>query len=153
MASADPTGVEDPRFAAAVTLIGRTGAENFQIRYQDDEQPVIWMAVGVWHDGAEVGAGMTPLQAAMRLLDQVIDGGLCIHCQRPTGVTDDWKGEMPLSDMLCWYRYDPEMQEFRRGCSGDEELYTKVGRNDPCPCGSGKKLKHCHGAPRGRPAA
>jgi preprotein translocase subunit SecA len=23
---------------------------------------------------------------------------------------------------------------------------TKVGRNDPCPCGSGKKYKKCHGA-------
>jgi preprotein translocase subunit SecA len=23
---------------------------------------------------------------------------------------------------------------------------AKVGRNDPCPCGSGKKFKHCHGA-------
>lgn len=23
---------------------------------------------------------------------------------------------------------------------------VKVGRNDPCPCGSGKKFKHCHGA-------
>ena len=22
----------------------------------------------------------------------------------------------------------------------------KVGRNDPCPCGSGKKYKQCHGA-------
>ncbi|MCG3469252.1 preprotein translocase subunit SecA [Xenorhabdus bovienii] len=22
----------------------------------------------------------------------------------------------------------------------------KVGRNDPCPCGSGKKFKHCHGS-------
>jgi len=21
----------------------------------------------------------------------------------------------------------------------------RVGRNDPCPCGSGKKFKHCHG--------
>ena len=21
----------------------------------------------------------------------------------------------------------------------------KVGRNDPCPCGSGKKYKRCHG--------
>ena len=21
----------------------------------------------------------------------------------------------------------------------------KVGRNDPCPCGSGKKYKQCHG--------
>lgn len=23
---------------------------------------------------------------------------------------------------------------------------TKVGRNDPCPCGSGRKFKQCHGA-------
>ena len=22
----------------------------------------------------------------------------------------------------------------------------KVGRNEPCPCGSGKKFKQCHGA-------
>ncbi|HJR87959.1 MAG TPA: SEC-C metal-binding domain-containing protein [Acidimicrobiia bacterium] len=22
----------------------------------------------------------------------------------------------------------------------------QVGRNDPCPCGSGKKYKRCHGA-------
>jgi hypothetical protein len=22
----------------------------------------------------------------------------------------------------------------------------KLGRNDPCPCGSGKKYKKCHGA-------
>ncbi|MEJ7672379.1 MAG: SEC-C metal-binding domain-containing protein [Chitinophagaceae bacterium] len=21
----------------------------------------------------------------------------------------------------------------------------KTGRNDPCPCGSGKKFKNCHG--------
>jgi preprotein translocase subunit SecA len=25
----------------------------------------------------------------------------------------------------------------------------KVGRNDPCPCGSGKKYKNCHGRPGG----
>lgn len=27
-----------------------------------------------------------------------------------------------------------------------ENPYAKVGRNDPCPCGSGKKFKKCHGA-------
>ncbi|HEY8536793.1 MAG TPA: SEC-C metal-binding domain-containing protein, partial [Vicinamibacterales bacterium] len=35
---------------------------------------------------------------------------------------------------------------------GDDVVRTlrrdepKVGRNDPCPCGSGKKYKKCHGA-------
>ncbi len=27
-----------------------------------------------------------------------------------------------------------------------ERSLPKVGRNDPCPCGSGKKYKHCHGS-------
>ncbi|MBP7687225.1 MAG: SEC-C domain-containing protein [Thermoflexales bacterium] len=26
-----------------------------------------------------------------------------------------------------------------------------IGRNDPCPCGSGKKYKQCHGAPDAGP--
>ncbi|MEO0428322.1 MAG: preprotein translocase subunit SecA [Pseudomonadota bacterium] len=25
------------------------------------------------------------------------------------------------------------------------ETWGKIGRNEPCPCGSGKKFKHCHG--------
>jgi preprotein translocase subunit SecA len=29
----------------------------------------------------------------------------------------------------------------------------KVGANDPCPCGSGKKFKYCHGAPVRKPTA
>lgn len=28
----------------------------------------------------------------------------------------------------------------------DPASWGKVGRNEPCPCGSGKKYKHCHGA-------
>jgi preprotein translocase subunit SecA len=24
--------------------------------------------------------------------------------------------------------------------------WDKTGRNDPCPCGSGRKYKNCHGA-------
>ena len=27
----------------------------------------------------------------------------------------------------------------------DSSSWGKVGRNEPCPCGSGKKYKHCHG--------
>jgi preprotein translocase subunit SecA len=28
----------------------------------------------------------------------------------------------------------------------DPSTWGKVGRNESCPCGSGKKFKHCHGA-------
>jgi preprotein translocase subunit SecA len=27
----------------------------------------------------------------------------------------------------------------------DPTTWGKVGRNEPCPCGSSKKYKHCHG--------
>ncbi len=33
----------------------------------------------------------------------------------------------------------------RAGSGDGSEAYPKVGRNDPCPCGSGKKYKQCHG--------
>jgi len=34
---------------------------------------------------------------------------------------------------------EPSVEPFRRES-------PKTGRNDPCPCGSGRKDKHCHGA-------
>ena len=27
----------------------------------------------------------------------------------------------------------------------DPSTWGNPGRNDPCPCGSGEKFKHCHG--------
>ena len=33
----------------------------------------------------------------------------------------------------------------RRIDPANPETWGKVGRNAPCPCGSGKKFKHCHG--------
>ena len=32
--------------------------------------------------------------------------------------------------------------------SESDDPYVNVGRNDPCPCGSGKKFKYCHGRNR-----
>src|SRR5688572_1567438 len=32
------------------------------------------------------------------------------------------------------------------GAAPDKDAWANVGRNDPCPCGSGKKFKKCHGA-------
>ncbi|WP_030165803.1 preprotein translocase subunit SecA [Spirillospora albida] len=31
-----------------------------------------------------------------------------------------------------------------------DDAYAGVSRNDPCPCGSGKKFKRCHGDPRNK---
>jgi preprotein translocase subunit SecA len=44
--------------------------------------------------------------------------------------------------------YD-EARDFAEAAAGAPEAtgetYPRVGRNDPCPCGSGKKYKQCHG--------
>jgi uncharacterized protein len=29
-----------------------------------------------------------------------------------------------------------------------EAALAQAGRNDPCPCGSGRKVKQCHGRPK-----
>jgi len=38
----------------------------------------------------------------------------------------------------------------RRTESPSGDKFAKVGRNAPCPCGSGRKYKLCHGDPRNR---
>jgi hypothetical protein len=103
---------------AAVDLLGRTGASEFQIRYCEEEQPVIWMAAAKWDGQWQAAAAMQPVLAVLRLCDEVIDGGTCQHCQRPTGITADLDA-MPLDRLFCWYQYDPELKTFRRGCAGD----------------------------------
>lgn len=36
------------------------------------------------------------------------------------------------------------MHHLAREEAGLKRMLAKVGRNEPCPCGSGKKAKHCH---------
>jgi preprotein translocase subunit SecA len=47
---------------------------------------------------------------------------------------------------------DGEAQVQRRSEPAAGGEFGKVGRNAPCPCGSGRKYKLCHGDPRNRPA-
>lgn len=44
--------------------------------------------------------------------------------------------------VLATYRYGNAL---RRRPSTVRRETPKIGRNDPCPCGSGKKFKNCHG--------
>ena len=46
------------------------------------------------------------------------------------------EGQAPVSNV----RVPPEMRD-----PNDPSTWGKVGRNEPCPCGSGKKYKRCHG--------
>jgi preprotein translocase subunit SecA len=55
--------------------------------------------------------------------------------------------EEPTNVQFQHAGYD-EAQDFAEAettRSTPADAYPKVGRNDPCPCGSGKKYKQCHG--------
>lgn len=123
--------ISDPRFTAALGLLERTGVREIQVRYSDDEQPVLWMVAARWQvdsDGRpvsdgdrvgwNVGAGMNPLRAVFALCDQVVGGGQCTHCRRPAGFAETLD-PMPLPGQVCWYQWDPELKTFRRACEGD----------------------------------
>ncbi|WP_329759554.1 preprotein translocase subunit SecA [Stenotrophomonas geniculata] len=46
------------------------------------------------------------------------------------------------------YSADEEAAQVQAAQQGNAQVQRdepKIGRNDPCPCGSGKKYKHCHG--------
>jgi preprotein translocase subunit SecA len=44
---------------------------------------------------------------------------------------------------------DNDVESHVEGTSAGADV-SRVGRNDPCPCGSGRKFKRCHGDPRNR---
>jgi hypothetical protein len=45
-----------------------------------------------------------------------------------------------------WHEADARGREPQRDVN-DPSTWGKLGRNDPCACGSGKKFKQCHGRP------
>jgi hypothetical protein len=131
-----PPDVED-LIVAATGLVGRTGAMSFQIRYCDEDQPVVWMAIAEFEgtptysekvpeadtsyvrelNKYQVAAGMSPMAAVFNLLEKLIDGGRCNWCKRPTGIAYPGEDEsMPLEATVCWYKYNRKAKEFKRGC-------------------------------------
>ena len=64
-------------------------------------------------------------------------------------------------EAVVGFAYQPAAERFRASPNGQNGMTTnsaeapkkiepirnatdRVGRNDPCPCGSGKKYKNCH---------
>jgi uncharacterized protein len=60
------------------------------------------------------------------------------HVDRPMRMMSDLlRRGLPPSALVGWYRAEDERLRPAVACAG---------RNDPCPCGSGRKTKPCHGA-------
>ena len=108
-----------------------------------------WNNSMLHHSAVGLVQGIEPMQA---------DGGFVLKL----APSDDWVGAalfasfwsyavLALAALRCGGvdRRGP-LREFVDQRSGDFREFTAeelkgVGRNDPCPCGSGRKYKHCHG--------
>jgi len=56
------------------------------------------------------------------------------HAEYEDAVVGDGNGDTAIAEAATKKKAQPIVRHTQ-----------KVGRNDPCPCGSGKKYKHCHG--------
>ncbi len=63
------------------------------------------------------------------------------HIDATTGEDDFGEGAMSATLFSGPDAVDPAVRN-----PDDPSSWGSVGRNEPCPCGSGKKYKHCHGA-------
>jgi len=63
------------------------------------------------------------------------------HLDASTGEHDFGEG-----DTMTLTRADSRTVAAGERNPADPSTWGRVGRNEPCPCGSGKKYKHCHGA-------
>jgi hypothetical protein len=125
------SAVKDPRYVAAIDLIRRAGAREIQLRYDDVQAPIVWVATAGFSiiDGKpsargkinahQAGGGLDPLLAIFALCRACLDRqGKCTRCGRST-MFDETFDPQPLESYYCWRQWDPEMKTFRRSCEGD----------------------------------
>ncbi|MES1990068.1 MAG: preprotein translocase subunit SecA [Pseudomonadota bacterium] len=80
------------------------------------------------------------VQQAPRLEDAELPQMVASHIDPLTGEDEmDPRNEAPQGRPV---RNDPGVKVDPK----DPTTWGKVSRNEPCPCGTGKKFKHCHGA-------
>jgi uncharacterized protein YecA (UPF0149 family) len=54
--------------------------------------------------------------------------------------------EGTIEEMEWWAWFQEPVKEKRMAAAAPVKAPPKIGRNDPCPCGSGRKYKKCCGS-------
>lgn len=125
----------DPKFTGALRLLERSGMRTFSIRWDEpeDDLPVAWVAVALWlidpirkrpvpepvfghHREVKMGVGTDPVSAIVDLAGKAIDGGMCVHCSKMTGLEEAFDMPELFGEIICWQQWDPELGVFRRSC-------------------------------------
>jgi preprotein translocase subunit SecA len=80
-----------------------------------------------------------PVEAEATGTDEVMDVG-------PAETPAEERAATRRDPMIVGAGRARSLSEATSGGAAAAVDWSSVGRNDPCPCGSGKKFKKCHGA-------
>jgi hypothetical protein len=113
----------------------------------------------VWNSLAADSADIEALVLFPELRDAYADGLIDLQFMHPSeldeveaaprgrGLEDTRDRHPPIDDVVdataWWARFDDAPES--AGAAEPYRAPSKVGRNEPCPCGSGKKFKKCCG--------
>lgn len=102
-------------------------------------RPDAWTALDDDEEAVDI------LDPLMRLAEEIEPG----DGSEATPIPDDEREaviESMFDNVMDIYEFFREKRERNLAPATLRRTGAKVGRNDPCPCGSGKKFKQCHGA-------
>ncbi|SHF42868.1 protein translocase subunit secA [Lampropedia hyalina DSM 16112] len=68
-----------------------------------------------------------------------------VHVQDPAQVAEAAQALEETAEAINQRAFDASTSDGAEGAAVAAADVPRVGRNDPCPCGSGKKYKNCHG--------
>lgn len=95
---------------------------------------------------------LAPLVA--QLSDEVTRSPQCLQLLRNARALSQWQVVRALAQrMLATSPADAEVEAALGEAVARDRPHAAVGRNDPCPCGSGRRFKHCHGSATSGPEA
>ena len=83
--------------------------------------------------------------------DRVTDIIFRVHLEAGTRARSVWNVSQTSHDEVGQFAMAERQRAAAQAPQGEQKVkqirleQPKVGRNDPCPCGSGKKYKKCHG--------
>ena len=130
--------------------------EAMMLKFQEDTVRFLFRMQILGQDGQPVGAAPRPNRAVPKA-PPVASAAATYTLRRARRARSPSPPASPPPPSTRWRRSSSarkqrELEAASRSGGGDASAPTqrrtgeKVGRNDPCPCGSGKKYKKCHGA-------
>ena len=155
----------DEAYRAKVELVGATNFQQFERNVMLQSLDSHWREHLAALDHLRQGihlrgyAQKNPKQEYKREAFELFEGLLDLVRKEVTRIVftvqirsqEDIEETAPRADVQNVQYQHAGFDETQQG-DGDEpppqqqaDAGPKVGRNDPCPCGSGKKYKHCHG--------